>query len=182
MNPPENELPADWAELIGYSATLRSRLAEVDPQLSPMTMPRLAASEEQLAKAEQRLGTQLDAQHRALLRHGNGWPLFFTYTDLLSTDELGAGPLWDKAQELLDLFFSEAPTPADFPARETLLPVAAGEDVTDVFALWTTGPQTRHGRPILWLAGEEVDRWPNMREWLLSINQYLNNDLAKLAR
>jgi len=144
-------------------------------------MPHLGAREEQLAEAEQRLGIRLDGQHRDLLRHANGWPLFFTYTDLLGTDELGTGPLWQKGQELLELYYSEAPVPSDFPPHEELLLIAVGELVTDVFALWLGGPEANSGRPVLWLAGEEVDRWPNVREWLLSVNQYLQNDIAKLG-
>lgn len=174
-------MPTDWPELIGFSATLRAQLAELEPDLSPLTMPRVAATEEQLADAERRLGSSLDGQHRDLLRHGNGWPLFFTYCDLLGTAELGEGTLWDKGQELLDLHFSEAPVPSDFPARDDLMPIAVGDMVTDVFALWRTGPETSGGRPVLWLAGEEVDRWDNVREWLLSVNQYLQNDIVKLT-
>lgn len=173
--------PADWSELIGFSATLRRQLSELEPDLSPFTMPRLGATEESLAEAGQRLGVELDGQHRDLLRHVNGWPLFFTYTDLLGTDELGAGSLWQKGRELLDLYYLEAPVPSDFPARYELLPIAVGEMVTDVFVLWMNGPETDGGRPVLWLAGEEVDRWSNVREWLLSVNQYLQNDIVKLS-
>lgn len=180
--PPADGLPDDWAELIGYSVELRRRLAVVDPELSPVTVPRLAAGEAELDAAEQRLGRRLDDQHRALLRHGDGWPWIFTYTDLLGADELGAGPRWDEGQHLLDLYFAEAPVGENFPARADLLPIAVGADVTDVFALWATGPRTRHGRPVLWLAGDEIDRWPTTREWLLAINQYLANDLARRTR
>ncbi|MGH3964634.1 MAG: SMI1/KNR4 family protein [Pseudonocardiaceae bacterium] len=173
--------PTDWPELIGFSATLRQQLSELEPDLSPFTIPHLGATEEKLAEAEQRLGVKLDDQHRDLLGHTNGWPFFFTYTDLLSTDELGTGPLWQKGQELLGLYYSEGPVPSDFPPHGELLSIAVGESVTDVFALWMSGPETDGGHPVLWLAGEEVDRWPNVRQWLLSVNQYLQNDIVKLG-
>lgn len=181
MTAPDDDRPADWAELIGSSITLRQQLGELQPELSPFTAPHMAATDEQLLAVENRLGATLDKQHTDLLRHVNGWPLFFTYADLLGTDEIASGKLWSRAQELLDLFFSEAPIPQGIPARDELVPVAVSELVTDVFVLWRTGPETHGGRPILWLAGEEVDRWANTREWLLSVNQYLRDDIAELS-
>jgi len=34
---------------------------------------------------------------------------------------------------------------------------------------------------MLWLTREDIDCWPNVREWLLSVNQYLLNDISKLT-
>jgi hypothetical protein len=170
---------SDWPELIGYSGLLRQRLHQLEPDLNPLTLPKVKATEEQIRQAEARLGVQIDPQYREFLSYGNGWPDFFTHMDLFGADELGQSELWHKASELLD-YYTEAERSADFPARHELLPIAAGKHVTDVLAIWQAGPLTDGGRPVYWLAGDTVDHYANFRDLLLGVNQYLQNDIAKL--
>ena len=181
MNSPDDRVVSDWPELIGYSAILREQLSKLQPEINPFTVPHLGATGEQIRQAEARLGCPLDVQHRELLQHVNGWPLFFTHTDLLSTDELGQGPLWEKGQQMLDIFYEDGAIPAGYLARQDLMSIAVGEYVTDVFALWRTGPETNRGHLVLWLAGEEIQRFDNVRDWLLSVNQYLKNKIERLG-
>lgn len=172
---------SDWEELIGFSVLLRQQVHDLKPDLRPYTIPGVGATEEQLRAAEARLGYPLDPMHREFLSYANGWRYFFVYTHLLGTDELGQGELWQTGNELLQLYYSEGPARTDFPPRGEITLVAVGSEVTDLFVIWRTGPTLDGGRPVSWLAGEEIDRFPNFREFLLSVNQYLQNDIVKFT-
>jgi hypothetical protein len=67
------------------------------------------------------------------------------------------------------------------PPRDEVMCFAANPaEVEDLFVVWRTGPVTDGGHQVSWLAGEEVQRFPNMHEFLLSVNEYLRRKLAKL--
>ncbi|MBO0715349.1 MAG: SMI1/KNR4 family protein [Acidimicrobiales bacterium] len=167
-----------WPELIGFRIIQRQQLADARPHAYPMTAPRVAASAGELEEAEERLGRPLDVQYREFLSYANGWPDFELDLALLGTNDLGQGPLWDKAEELLTLFYQERPVTRDFPAKDDLLPIGVGTETIDLYLVWTTGPETSLGRPVLWLAGEEVDRFPNFRQLFLGIYELGKRDLA----
>lgn len=169
----------DWPVLLGESGTLRQRLHELKPDTRPYTVPKIAATEEQILEAEARLGRRLDMQYREFLSYANGWNYFHTYTHLFGTSELGVGEMWDKANEMLDIYYSDGPIPADYPRREDLFPIAAGEYVTDVIAIWETGPVTANSHPVLWIGGEEIDRYENFHEFVLAANQYIKNNIER---
>jgi hypothetical protein len=172
---------ADWPQLIGESVLLRQRLNELDPDVNPYTIPHVGASEADLGAAEQAAGFVFDGLHRELLSYANGWEQFFTFTHLFSAAELGVSQRWQRASELLDVFYADGPAPEGMPGRSDVFCFCANPDeVEDLFVIWTSGPITEGGRPISWLAGEEVQRFPNMHEFLLSVNEYLRRDLAKL--
>ena len=172
---------SDWQELIGFSVLLRQRLNTVDPEpgLSPYTLPGLGASENQIAAAETRLAASLDPVYRDFLHYANGWSDFFTYVDLLGTEDFGQGEPWSKGTELLDLHYSEGPPRRELPPRDEVMVIGVGAHVTDLFVSWRTGPLVDGGRNISWIAGEEVDRYSNFREFFLAVNQYLQNDIKK---
>ncbi|WP_188037349.1 alpha/beta hydrolase [Actinotalea sp. JY-7885] len=69
------------------------RDAEV-PEIYPLTIPHVAASDQQLAAAEERLGHALDPLHRQLLTFANGRSQMFVHTDLHSAGELGGRGIW----------------------------------------------------------------------------------------
>jgi hypothetical protein len=172
-----------WPELIGFMAQIRMQLAQVKPHVYPMTAPHVGAKLEQLAQAEQRLGHQLDPIHREFLTYANGWPEFFQDVQLLSAEELGQGSLWARGQKLLDTYFEDGPLSAqNFPLRTELQPIAVGTETIDIHVLWLTGPIVEGGHPILWLAGEEIDRWANFPEYFRSIYAYLERALERARR
>jgi len=173
----------DWPELIGESVLLRQRLHELDPDVNPYTLPRVGASADEFDSAEVRTGLRLDAVHRQLLIHANGWDDFFAFAHLLGTNELGSGEQWRRASQLLDVFYEAAPAPDGFPNQpsDVYCFCADPDNVEDLFVVWKVGPVTGGGRPVSWLAGEEVQRFPNMHEFMLSVNEYLRRDLAKLT-
>jgi hypothetical protein len=171
-----------WPELLGFRIIQRQQLADARPRAYPMTAPKVAASEGQLDEAEERLGRPLDVQYRDFLAYANGWPDFNLDVALLGTDDLGQGPLWEKAQEQLELFYEEGPVASDFPAKDDVFPIGVGTETIDLYVVWTTGPETSLGRPVLWLAGEEIDRFPNFRELFLGIYELGKRTLAKATQ
>lgn len=171
----------DWEQLIGESVLLRQRLNQLDPDVNPYTIPKVGASEAAIGATERTNGIEVDAVHRQLLTYANGWDSFFVFAHLLPVQELGAGPRWSAAAKLLDTFYADGPPPEGLPPRDEVFCVAANPDeVEDLFVLWRTGPLTDGGHAVSWLAGEEVQRFPNMHELLLSVNEYLRRKLAKL--
>ena len=145
------------------------------------SVPHVGASEESLAAAAQRLGRPLDDQRAALLAMANGWELAFLSGNVLSTDELGQGRLWAEAQQALDAFYAEGDS-AGWTPRDHLIPVHASPYDTDVMALWTEGPVTEGGHPILYFSGEIVDRWPNVYEWWLGMLLLQERSLAHVLK
>jgi hypothetical protein len=171
----------DWPELIGKSVLLRQRLHELDPDVNPYTIPHVGASQQDLAATETRLGFRLDSLHQQLLSHANGWDYFFNFTHLFSTEEVGADDRWHRSEELLNIFYTDGPIPTDFPSRHDIYCFCANPAETeDLFVVWKLGPVTDGGRPVSWLTEEEVQRFPNMHEFMMSANEYLHRGLTKL--
>lgn len=172
-----------WPEEIGHSIQLRRQVHAREGDLSPFTIPFEAAGEAELAATEARLGASLDALHRGLLARANGWEQFFTFMHLLSCAALGrtrSGSLSGDAQVILDTFF-EGGAPVDgLPGRDDLLIIAANPaESADILALWRVGPLSGGGRPVSWIAeGEEVERFDNCWQLLVSVDAYLQSDLT----
>lgn len=82
---------------------------------------------------------------------------------------------------MLGTFFAKGAVPSDFPPRDELDPIAVGAESGDLHVMWMGGPTTENGHPILWLAGEEIDRWSHFGEYFRSMHAY-NERLVERAR
>lgn len=171
-----------WPELIGSMAVLKMKLEQVQPDAYPFRPPRVAATEERLLEAEHRLGHRLDPLYRAFLQHADGWPSFFLDVALLGTEELARGPLWKRGQEGLDVFYAESPVPPGIPPRTEVEPIAVAAHSIDVFAIGTGGPVAEGRHPVLWLAGDEIDRWTGFEDYFRSMYSYLDRALTRRVR
>lgn len=165
MHTPDGEIL--WDATVGEMAIARARLAAAMPDVHPFTAGHLGADDAQITAAAARLGHPLDAHHEALLRRVDGWPWMILDADLLPVQDLGASPLFDRGQHLLDLDFSEA-GPHDAPPRENLLPFAVSNDQIDVMAIATTGPLTNGGHQVFWFAPFIIQAWDNLYDWWAS--------------
>jgi len=166
-----------WPDLIAQMGTLRRQVHEVN-DIFPATLPHLAATEDQLAAAEARLGHPLDPQHREFLSYGNGWPDFYLGSSLLGTDELGHGPTWDDINRTLDAFYAALPQPAPVPPRDQIYPISHAEDSSSIFAIWIHGPRTDGGHPVLWLPWEEgTEPYENFFEFFRATYQDYEEEL-----
>jgi len=168
-----------WQATVGDLGRLSLQRTQLDPVVYPLTAPHLAATDDDVTAAEARLGHPLDRQHRALLQTVDGWPDMSLDGDLLSTHELGQGSLWQAANLHLDQLYEEGNV-SELPARDELLPVFASQYHHEVMVLWTAGPVTDGGRPVLWIGNELTDHWPNVYEWILGMTVLLQCDVEDL--
>lgn len=168
-----------WVDLIGYLGELRQELAQLHPDVLPMTVPHPAATREQLTDTETVLGHRLDEQHAELLRVVNGWPYMFLDLTLLGTDDLANGTGLQRGRDLLDIFYSEGAAPEDFPAKEDLDVLAVSSDQNDVVVVWRRGANTDGGLPVSWLVGEEIERYDNVFEYLADVVRRAKRQAAR---
>jgi hypothetical protein len=62
---------------------IHQRLAELDTQgIWKYPLPEMAASEDEIAATELKLGYRLDQGYRQFLRHANGWKSFYQDMDI----------------------------------------------------------------------------------------------------
>ncbi|WP_182112977.1 MULTISPECIES: SMI1/KNR4 family protein [unclassified Actinotalea] len=167
----------NWRALLGEIGLTRMRLDEAAPQVYPLTIPHKGATSDQLAGAEGRLRHALDPIHRELLTYANGWSAMFVDTDLLSTEQLGADGLWEQTRDLLKDLEEDWP-PGYLPPVDQLEIIGASTVTSDLFLLWTAGPVTGGGRPVLWLgAGQIVQQWANVADFMWSVLAYTRKTL-----
>lgn len=168
-----------WDVLVGEMIIRRTALAEASAGrvFGPST-PGPRATKSDIAGAEARLGHQLDAHHAALLREGNGYVDVFGFGDLLSTDDLGQGDRWAQAQEFLLNFYEFGPLDGS-PLREGLYPFHVGDE--DVYVIDMGGARTDGGHPVLRLADQLVDQWPNAYEYWLAGLTTVDRFTARMA-
>ena len=164
-----------WIVAIGDLIKTRISLSEAS-DIYPMTYPYLKAGSSDIERAEEILGFDLDPQHRTLLSFFNGWTDIGIDCDFLSTGDLGIGPLWARSQETLTLLYEEAGEP--LPSRGGLYPFCVSPYQNDVFVIDRMSPLSFQGHKVIWLANEVIQEWPNMYQWLLSINEYASRSLA----
>jgi len=163
-----SEARLSLSDLVGSIFLDREQLSLRDPAEYSLTYPGTAASENQLLQLESSLGFSLDMQHRQLLATINGWPDILSDISVLSTAELGVGDAWERVSQLLGLYYSES-IPEDFPLVGELFPIAVSRYQNDVFAIWRNGPLTRGGRPVIWIANDEIERFDNLEQMLLFV-------------
>jgi SMI1-KNR4 cell-wall len=149
----------DWRPAIARMVEVKRVLAEVDTDgLWEHHPPRAAATEEDIAAVEARLGLRLDPQYREFLLHANGWPSFFHTIDLFGTEELAGGGLMDVANEMLD-----ASDPIVWEQtgldRQSLLPIAATMTARDMFVMPVQDAQ--QVAPVVWLDLPEIETFPS---------------------
>lgn len=76
---------APWDVLVGEMLIRRLTVARIAPRLYPPTLPGTRATDADVSAARDRLGFDLDPQHEAVLREGDGWVDAFAHGDVLST-------------------------------------------------------------------------------------------------
>lgn len=163
------EFAEDWRPSIVKMVLAKQALAAVDVDgVFPFHYPKIAAPLAAIEALEGERGFRLDAEHRAFLTFADGWPAFFHSVDLFGTSQL-AGDEARTAEELLaelpDALFEGLGS-----ARESLLPIAASAVDTDVFVMPIADGAVQPG--VIWLAGEEVDRFESFGSFFESMIQY----------
>lgn len=156
----------------------RTAVARMAPELYPETLPGARATDSDVAAARDRLRFDLDAQHEALLREGDGWVDAFAHGDVLSTADLGAGPRWERAGVLLASYYEDGPA-RGFPPRDHIYPIHVSDNA--VFVIDRSGPATDGGQPVYWLSVELLGAWPNVSEYWLAGLTMLDQLATRIA-
>lgn len=170
----------DWRPLIVKMVEVRQAIDEADRErIWEYHWPRVGASEAQLSTVEQHLGFRLDLEYRTFLSAADGWPWFSQSVCLFGTNELFGSPMLLAANEMLDVC---APylTECCGIARSSVFPVAASAIDKDVFFMQVRGGVLMP--PLVWLAGEEVDRFESFGEFFASMIKYSQLDLQSLLK
>lgn len=168
----------NWKQRIIELVAVKQMLDERDPTgLWEYRLPSVAATAEQLAAVEGVLGEPLDPMYRNFLEHAGGWPSFWQGVDLFGPEELLGGEHFRHAIEVLsvldDFIFESAGL-----SRSDLLPIAASRLDMDVFVM--TRCSTFSPGIVVWLAGSEVERWPNFEEFFLAMMDYNRLELQEV--
>lgn len=160
----------DWTKSVVEMVLIRQVLQDLDTRhLWQYHLPKVAATEEELLAVEARLGEPLDPEYRSFLRCAGGWPGFYQSVDLFGPSDFMDGPRFHQALALLSLIEDTVLVEVGL-TREDLLPIAATPIDLDLFVMArrsTSCPGT-----VIWLAGREIDRFPNFREYFLAMMDY----------
>ncbi len=159
-----------WRDRVASMIYVKQELMKLDVDgIWPHHLPELAGSEETLRKTEAYLGYEIDQDYREFLKMANGWKGFLQTVNLFGTQELSDGSLMQYAQSLLGVVEDDVIKSTGF-RREEFLPIAATKYDKDLFVM--TRPTSRSPGTVIWLAGEEIDRYPNFTEYFLAMIEY----------
>lgn len=141
-------------------------------------LPKAAATPSDIARAERALGSRLDPEYREFLGYANGWPSFFQSIDLLGTDDLIEGPRMVLAQRMLA---AVEPAVLEQAGLHTvgLIPIAASTVDLDVFVMRVIDGEQKP--PVVWLAGDEIDRFGTFEDYVVAMIAYNARELAVLT-
>jgi hypothetical protein len=166
----------NWKKELAVAQLVKQHLARVDRAgIWPFATPRPPATASALVEAETRIKTALDPNYREFLAVANGWPAFYQTVDLFGSDDLGQGPAWARANQLLD---SALPIRAGVRmiGRDQVVPIAASRDGSDVFVILR---ETQPGE-VVWIAEAVIQEFPTFDEFFLAMIDYNRQEIHDL--
>ena len=168
----------DWKREIAIAYLVKQRVADVDSNhIWEFHLPEEAATEEAIVAVENSLGFKLDPEHRAFLRHADGWKGFMQDNDVFGVADLVAGPRYQEAIELLQSLEDLKPI-CGFEQNE-LLPFASSSTNIDLFVI--TKPNSQSPGIVLWFAGQVIDRFLSFSEWFLAMVDYNRREFQRFT-
>jgi SMI1/KNR4 family protein SUKH-1 len=169
---------ADWKAEISRIVHWKQISAENDKlKALPWHLPKVGASEEDVAHAEAFMGTKFSSELKEFLTLANGWKGFHVLTDLFGTDDFLSG----RAHEVL-----RRPELAEFItaqgwSRGEATPIGASDLDLDVFLHISPESSVLPGG-VVWFASEEVDRYLTFHDFLSAMVNYNARVANKLAQ
>ena len=157
-----------WKERIVEMLMVKSKLDEVDEEpLWDYYLPELPAKPEEIARAQKEHNLKLSQEYIDFLLLANGWKAFCGDTDLFGTKDFSSDAM-ERARRQLRV---EAESNREvFEMQEHLLPIAASEEDKEVFVL-VMAEGEKFGQ-VIWLSGEEIDRFASFSEFFESMIAY----------
>jgi hypothetical protein len=163
----------NWKSEIVRLAMIKQSIANLDKKKALLwALPNLAACEDDLLAAERAVARRLPAGYREFLRFANGWRGFCVLTDLFGTKDLIEG----KGAEA-----RSRPDVVEFCKDNGLeqsgcLVVGDSPNDLNLFAMFSEWPET-----VVWICGEEVDRYNTFAEFFIAMIAYNEQVAARLA-
>jgi len=169
---------SDWKTEIAIAWRVQEYLQQLDRDgIWEYHLPRVAAGEDELVRAEGTLQLHLDQKFRTFLTFANGWPDFFQSVDLFGTVELISSPLMRRAndalKEYVDVLWDEYDLTLD-----DVLPIAKSKHDLDIFVI--VRPSRPNSGQVIWLAGSHFESFPDFNEFFLSMVDYNRLRLERL--
>ncbi len=162
------KMQEDWKASIAKIAYWKQIINENDKLGAfPWHLPRVAASDARIAEAEAHIGASFSAPYRELLSLADGWRGFCVSTDLFGTEDF----LGERAIEVRDRSDVQEYVFDAGLSYQDVVPVGASDADTDVFLLVSDASPQRAGE-VIWLAGSEVDRYADFREFFEAMVNY----------
>ncbi|MGH8791260.1 MAG: SMI1/KNR4 family protein [Stackebrandtia sp.] len=159
---------ADWPVLLGQLIAAKQAVHEHDADdVESWTIPRVKATEDEVAALEQRVGERIDACYRQFLLHANGWPRVLYDLSLFGIPEFDGQGDWLTANEMLGIYRDQSTLSESGLEAGGVMPVAAGEGMTDLIVIVRTG--WKDAGTVVWFDGTEYDRWPNFTEFFKTL-------------
>ena len=114
----------NWHALIVSMEDLCRKLNAVLPHSSEFVPPGVAATEEEVLAVERSIGKSLNPDHRAFLKHANGWTEFSGGISLFGTNDFLGSELQERGRMNLSYLSGTALGPYRW-RRGKLVPIGA---------------------------------------------------------
>lgn len=167
----------DWKADIARVVYWKQAAAEHD-KANALTwkLPRVGANMEAIAEAERALSRRLSAEFREFLAFADGWQGFYVSTDLFGTADFTA----HRDQRVADRPEVQSYIAGNSLRPDEVVPIGASDFDLDVFLLISDGATTLPGG-VLWLAGQEVERYRSFHDFFAAMVNYNARIANKLA-
>ena len=167
-----------WRHLVVEMVKVLQEMSQVDTEhLWEYHLPGLAATSEQLAAIEIKLGEPLDPIYCSFLEVAGGWRSVYQMVDLFGPEDLLRGEASDRARRQL-AYLDDEVLQSSGVRRDDLLPIACSSDSKTLFVLGL-GRSSIPGR-IVWFHGVEVDRFTSFLEFFTSLIEYNRLEVGDL--
>lgn len=168
----------DWKVEISRIVYWKQIAADHDKQkLLPWHFPRVGATPENIAMAEQVVGTKFSQQFKDFLSCADGWQGFYILTNLFGTKEFLEG----KSKAVLKRPELATFLEANHLQESEVVPIGASDFELDVFLNFSQDSKLLPGG-ILWFANEEVERFESFAEFLSAMVNYNAKIAQKMAK
>ena len=158
----------DWKASIAKIVYWKQMIHDLDElEAFPWHFPRTAATGEQIARAEDHMKARFSKSYRDFLSLADGWEGFCITTNLFGTPEFLDG----KADEVRGRLDVQDYLLSVGISDSYVVPIGAAEFDTDVFLLISEESGGLAGE-VIWIAGEEVDRFPDFRDFFEAMINY----------
>jgi hypothetical protein len=158
-------------DYIAYLYIVREKMRFEDKNnLWDYYCPRVKSTNEEITRWENQNGMVLPESYKAFLLAANGWPKVFQDKDLFGLEQLS----FSKENKYIQYLSYCVDNLYDVGNKECLLPIGGTEYSYDLYLIILDKKSDHYGQ-VLWVAGEEVERYNDFNsffESLIAYNKY----------